>query len=156
MDDRAPQHDAAQQEMAHGPEPVATAELWRLVAPGLGYAFLAAAAVLGLITASGNVDGPTYAAGLATFGLAVVIIAVRLKRQFDGRDVGFLLDISVASTDSLFLSIVVLGVLAVAGVALAAWVGGSFYGIGLALFVIGTMMIFRDIKRYFDRQEGSG
>jgi hypothetical protein len=155
MDDRARLHDAAQHETGL-PQPVDAAEVWRLIAPGLGYAFLAVAAVLGLVTASGEVDGATYAAGLATFVLAVIIIAVRLKRQFDGGAVGLLLDVSVASTDSLFLSIAVLTVLALAGLIVAAAIGGSLYGIGLALFVIGTAMIFRDIKRYFDRREGSG
>jgi len=155
MDDRAPQHDAAQHE-TDLPQPVDAREVWRLIVPGLGYVFLAAAAVLGLFTASGDVDQATYEAGLATFVLAAIIIAVRLKRQFDGREVGFLLEVSVANSDALFLSIAALIVLALAGVVLAAAVGGSFYGIGLALFVIATAMIFRDIKRYFDRREGSG
>jgi hypothetical protein len=155
MDDRAPRHDAAQHNAEDGPRPVGADEVWRLVAPGLGYIFLAAAAVLGLFTASGAADSATYAAGLGTFILAAVIIAVRMKRQFDGDRVGFLLEISVASTDSLLVSIAVLTVLALVGVVLAATVGGTLYGIGLALFVIATLLIFRDIKRYFDQREGS-
>lgn len=156
MDDRAPRHDAAQHGAEDRPRPIGADEVWRLVAPWLGYAFLAAAAVLGLFTASGAADDATYAAGLATFILAATIIAVRMKRQFDGREVGFLLDITVANSNSLFVSIAVLTILALAGLVLAATVGGTLYGIGLALFVIATLVIFRDIKRYFDRREGSG
>jgi hypothetical protein len=156
MDDRAARHDAAQHSAEQAPRPIGADEVWRLVAPGLGYVFLAAAAVLGLFTASGAGDDATYAAGIATFLLAAIIIAARMKRQFDGREVGFLLDFSVANSDSLFVSIVVLTVLALAGLVLAAAVGGTLNGIGLALFVIATAVIFRDIKRYFDRREGSG
>jgi len=156
MNDQAPQHDAAQHGAADAPQPVGADAVWRMVAPMLGYVFLTVAAVLGLFTASGRVDDATYAAGIGLFALAVVIIAVRIKRQFDGREVGFLLQVSVASSDSLFISIAVLTVLALAGVVLAATVGGTFYGIGLALFVVASAMIFGDIKRYFDRREGSG
>ncbi len=154
MDDRAPLHDAAQHKAAGELHPVAPREVWRLIAPGLGYIFLAAASVLGLFTASGAADTATYDAGLATFVVAAIIIAVRIKRQLDGKEVGFLLDISVAGTDSLLVSIAVLVVLALVGVVLAAAVGGTFYGMGLALFVIATLVIFLDIKRYFDQREG--
>jgi hypothetical protein len=156
MNHRAPQHDAAQHSAAGGPRPIGADAVWRMIAPWLGYAFLTAAAVLGLFTASGDADDATYAAGLALFVLAVVIIAVRMKRQLDGREVGFLLDFSVASSDSLFISIAVLTILALVGLVLAALVGGTLYGVGLALFVIASAMIFGDIKRYFDRRERSG
>ena len=156
MNDQAPSHDAAQHGAAGAPRPIGTDAVWRMIAPWLGYIFLAAAGVLGLFTASGDVDDATYAAGLGLFALAVVIIAVRIKRAFDGREVGFLLAVSVASPDALFVSIAVLAVLALVGVVLAATVGGTLYGIGLALFVIASAMIFRDIKRYFDQRDGSG
>jgi len=155
MNDQAPQHDAAQHDAAGMPQPVGADAVWRMIAPGLGYVFLTGAAVLGLFTASGNVDDATYAAGLGLFVLAAVIIALRLKRTFDGREVGILLEVSVASTDSLFVSIAVLAVLALVGAVLAATVGGTLYGVGLALFVIASAMIFRDIKRYFDERERS-
>ena len=41
----------------------------------------------------------------------------------------------------------------VVGLVLAANVGGSLYGIGLALFIICAAFILNDIKRYFDAIE---
>jgi len=131
-------------------------ELWGLVAPWLGHAFLAASAVLGLFTASAAADGATYAAGLATFALAGAIVAVRVKRQFDGREVGFLLAVSVASSDALLVAVALLTVLGLAGVILAATVGGAVYDIGIALFGICLALIFIEIKRYFDRLDAGG
>lgn len=131
-------------------------EAWRLVAPWLGYFFLGAAAVLGLITASGGSDDATYASGLATFAVAVLLIAWRMKRQLDGCEIGFLLPISAAGSDTLLVTIAVLAALGLAGAILAATVGGMLYGIGIALFIISSAFIFIEIKRYFDRSERGG
>jgi hypothetical protein len=127
--------------------------LWRLLAPWLGYAFLGASAVLGLFTASAAEDGASYAAGLATFALAAIIIAVRMKRQFDGSEVGFLLAVSVGGSDALLVAIALQAVLGLIGFILAATVGGAVYTIGIALFIICMALIFIEIKRYFDRQD---
>ena len=141
-------------EALHDPEGMGLAELWRLVAPWFGYAFLVMAAVLGLFTASGNVDGATYASGLGTFALAVLLIAVRMKRQLDGREVGFLwAAVAARDTDTLLVSIALLTVLGLVGAILAATVGGALYGEGLALFIVCAGFIFLDIKRYFDQRE---
>jgi hypothetical protein len=131
-------------------------EAWRLVAPWLGHIFLAGAAVLGLFTASGGADGVTYGAGLATFFVAVLVIFVRIKRLFDGQEIGFLLPIASTSVDSMFVTIAVLGVLGLVGAVLAATVGGELYGIGLALFVVAAALVFSTIKRYFDLRERAG
>ena len=153
MNGTASSHDALQHPGAEPPHPVAAIEVWRLVAPGLGYVCLAAAGVLGLFTASDAPDGITYAAGLGLFVLVVVLMALRLKRQFDGVGVGFLLPVLVEDTDSLIVAIAVLVLLGLVGLVLAATVGGSLYGIGLALFVVTTAIIFGELKRYFDRRD---
>jgi hypothetical protein len=126
------------------------------VAPWLGHVFLAAAAVQGLFTASGDADSATYAAGLATFFVAVLVIFVRIKRQLDGRDVGFLLPVAATNADSLFVTVAVLAVLGLVGLVLAATVGGLLYSIGLALFIISAALIFGDIKSYFDLRDRGG
>ncbi len=131
-------------------------EVWRLVAPWLGYIFLAAAGVLGLFTASAAPDDATYDAGLALFILAVLLIAMRLKRQFDGREIGFLLPVPVDGTDSLFVSIAVLAVLGLVGVILAATVGGTSLRHRAGALRRGTALIFTEIKRYFDRRDRGG
>jgi hypothetical protein len=129
---------------------------WRLVAPWLGYGFLGGAAVLGLFTASGADDEATYASGLATFAVAALLIAWRMKQQLDGREIGFLLPVSAEGSDTLFVAIAVLAALGLAGAILAATVGGTVYGIGIALFIIAAAFIFVEIKRYFDRHERDG
>jgi hypothetical protein len=146
-------HDASQHPVAGAPHPVTSAEVWRLVAPGLGYVFLVVAAVLGLFTASDAPDTATYDAGLGLFVLALVLVMLRLKRQFDGRRVGLLLPLLVENTDSLVVVIALLVALALGGLVLAATVGGSLYTIGLALFIVATALIFGELKRYFDRRD---
>jgi hypothetical protein len=129
---------------------------WRLVGPWLGYAFLGAAAVLGLFTASGATDGATYDSGLVATAVALILVAWRMKKQLDGRDIGFLLPVAPADSDTLFVTIALLAVLGVVGGVLAATVGGTLYGIGLALLIICAAFIFFEIKRYFDRSERGG
>jgi hypothetical protein len=132
------------------------AAAWRLIAPGLGYVLLAAAALLGLFAASGAADGEAYAVGLATFALAALIIGWRLKDQFDGKDDGLLLPVTVASEDALFLLIAVMTVLGLAGLLVAAEAEGAFHAAGIALFCVAALLIFLNIKAYFDRREGGG
>ncbi len=142
----APRHDAAPTA-----PPVAAGEVWRLVGPWLGYVALAAAGIFGLFTASAGPDGATYDTGLATFAIAVAVIAIRAKRQLDGAEIGFLLPISPAGADTLCVTVALLAVLGLVGGALAASVGGALYGTGLALFLVCAAIIFIEIKRYFDR-----
>jgi hypothetical protein len=153
MADTLALHAAPQEKPGATAPPVSAAELWHMLAPWLGYVFLGAAGVLGLFTASGAPDDATYDVGLSTFIVAVVIIAVHMKRQLDGREVGFLLPVAAASGDVLVVTIAILGVLALAGAALAATLGGTLYGIGLAFFIVCWALIFIEIKRYFDRLE---
>jgi hypothetical protein len=153
MIDHAPLNDAMLHQAAGRPVGIPMGEFWRMLVPWLGYVFLAAAGVLGLFTASGGVDEVTYMAGLALFILAIVVIAWRMKRQLDGREVGFLLAVSVDNSDSLFVSMAVLAVLGLAGLGLAATVGGTLYGVGIALFIVAAALIFNDIKRYFDHRD---
>jgi hypothetical protein len=149
-------HIAVQEQRPPSAPAVSAGEAWRLVAPWLGYVFLGAAALLGLFTASGADDAATYASGLATFAVAASLIAWRMKRQLDGYEVGFLLPVAVSSSDALLVTIAVLGAMGLAGAVLAATVGGTVYGIGLALFIICAAFIFIEIKRYFDGRERGG
>jgi hypothetical protein len=148
---------AAVQDVVSPTAPVLGArEAWGLVAPWLGHVFLTAAAVLGLFTASGGAEGATYGSGLATFFVAVFLIFVRIKRQLDGQEIGFLLPFASGNVDTLMVTIAVLFVLGLVGAVLAATVGGTLYGIGLALFIITVAIIFSSIKRYFDLRETGG
>jgi hypothetical protein len=148
-----PEHAAAHQSAPSDLPAITAGEAWRLVAPWLGYVFLTAAALLGLFTARGDADAVTYGVGLATFFVAVALIVVRMNRQLNGRDVGFLLPVTPGDVDSLLVTIAVLVVLGLVGAVLAATVGGVLYGIGLALFVVSVLLIFTDMKRYFDLRE---
>lgn len=152
----SPHPVAVQEKSAVTAPPLSAREAWRLIAAWLGYFFLGGAAVLGLVTASGAEDDATYASGLATCAVAVLLIAWRMRQQLDGREIGFLLPISAAGADTLFVTIAVLAALGLAGAILAATVGGTVYGIGIALFTISGAFIFIEIKRYFDRRERGG
>jgi hypothetical protein len=151
----SPIHAAAQDAAPIAPA-LGAREVWALVAPWLGHVFLTAAALLGLFTASGGAEGATYGAGLATFAVAVFLIFVRIKRQLDEQEIGFLLPVASGNVDTLLVTIAVLFVLGLVGAALAATVGGTLYGIGLALFIITVAIIFSSIKRYFDLRETGG
>ncbi len=143
-------HSAAPQD---APRAMSGRDAWHLLAPWLGYVLLAAAAILGLFTASGAPDSATYASGLATFALAVALIALRMNRQLGGREIGFLLPISVESADALIITVALLTLLGVVGAVLAAAVGGVVYTIGLALFIVCGAVIFFEMKRYFDHRD---
>jgi hypothetical protein len=134
--------------------PVRLSEVRGWIAPWLGHGLLVAAGIFGLSTASGAPDDATYDAGMITFALAVLILAIRLKRQLDGDELGLLLPVSVGREDGLILSIALLTVLGLGGAIVAATTGGIFYGVGLALFIISAALIFHEIKQYFDRNEG--
>jgi hypothetical protein len=88
--------------------------------------------------------------------IAAVLIAWRAKLQLDGRDIGFLLPVTPGDIDTLIVTIAVLAVLGIVGGILAAAVGGTLYGIGLALLIVCALFIFLEIKRYFDRHEHGG
>jgi hypothetical protein len=148
----APGHEAAD------PAAVRTdlATVWRLVAPWLGYLLLAAAGLLGLFTASDAGEGEGYAAGLLTFGLAVLIIAWRMRDQLDGRDVGLFLPVMVEGEDALLLWIAVMTALGIAGLLVAAGSESVLHTAGIALFVVAALFIFFAVKRNFDRRERGG
>lgn len=130
--------------------------VWRLLAPWLGYLLIGAAGVLGLFTASGNPEGDGYVAGMVTFGIAVVMIALRIRHQFDGRYDGLLLAASVNSGDALTFYIPIIGVLGIGGLVLAAETDGIFHDAGFAFFGVCAVMIYVSVKRYFDNYERRG
>lgn len=134
--------------------PVALAEVWAMLSPWIGHVLLIAAAIFGLATASGAPDEAAYDVGMVTFLVAAVLIAFRVKRQLDGTAVGLLLPVAIEREDGLLVTIAALTVLGLVGGILAASVGGVFYGVGLALFLICAGMIFFEIKHYFDRRDG--
>jgi hypothetical protein len=156
-DTPAGRHAAAGHEAAD-PAVVRTdlATVWRLVAPWLGYLLLAVAAVLGLFTASEAGEGEDYVAGLLTFGLAVLVIAWRMRDQLDGRDDGLLLPVMADGEDALLLWIAVMAALGIAGLLVAAATESVLHVAGIALFVVAALFIFAAMKRYFDRRERGG
>ena len=130
--------------------------VWRLLAPWLGYLVIGAAGVLGLFTASGQPQGDPYIAGMVTFGVAVVMIALRIRHQFEGRYDGLLLATSVSSGDALAFYVPIIGALGIGGLILAAKMDGIFHNAGFAFFAVCAVMIYVSIKRYFDDYERRG
>lgn len=128
-------------------------EMWRLVAPWLGYVVVAIFGIVGLYAGSRVSDSGGHGAGVLCFFLAVALIAWRIHRQTGGGDEGALLRLRVNSSDELLLNIAVLAVLGVGGLALAGATGGVFRFVGLAFFVCCAGLIFFYVKAFFDEAE---
>lgn len=130
-----------------GSSPVAFAQLWRWVAPGIGAVILSVAFVLGLWTASGATNSGTGAIGFGAAALALIAIAWGLKAYFDGSAFSLL----VETSEALVLLAGLLSALAIAGLALAARSADfAARSAGYALFVASVALVFWNIKHYFD------
>ena len=134
-------------------ERVGWGELWRWFAPWVGGAALVALSLLGLFVASRAVDDATYAGGFAAAALSAVTLAWRL-RGGGGRQGDAALSVLVAGGDALVVLVAVLVVLGLLGLLLAARGEEpmAIYG-GYGLFVGALIMIFWNVKHYFDRLE---
>jgi hypothetical protein len=147
-------------EFTMSPEPssrdrVGFDELWRWLAPWLVGAFLALAALLGLFTASRAQTDGSYAIGFATAGLALLMLAWRLKRALDGDRAPA--SVLVDDATALVVVIALLTALAVGGLLLAARSGEVVpEAVGYALFGFSLVFIFANLKHYFHRRERRG
>jgi hypothetical protein len=144
--------------MSHEPssrDRVAFDELWRWVAPWLAGAFLVLAALLGLFTASRAQTDGSYVIGFVTAGLALLMLAWRLKRALDGDRVPA--SVLVDDATALVVVIALLAVLAVGGLLLAARSDEAVpEAVGYALFGFALVFIFANLKHYFDARERGG
>jgi hypothetical protein len=146
------EHGAAQAPEAE--ERVGWGELWRWFAPWLGGAALVALALLGLFVASRAVDEAAYAGGFAAAAIAAVALGWRIRTGFEGRRGGAALPVLVEDGDALVVLVAVLVVLGLLGLFLAARGEEpmAIYG-GYGLFAGALVMIFWNMKHYFDRRE---
>jgi CDP-diglyceride synthetase len=142
-------HDAT----SPGGDRVAIGEVGRWLAPWLLGAFLVLAMLLGLFTASRAEDDASYALGFVTAGLALLVLAWRIRRVADGRNA--VAPVLVDDPTALVIAIALLAVLAIAGLWLAARSGVvTVEAVGYALFGFCLAFIFANLKHYFDRREG--
>jgi hypothetical protein len=135
-------------------ESVGWAELWRWFAPWLGGAALVAIGLLGLFVASRAEDDGTYIGGFAA-AIAALTLVWRVRAAFAGENQGVLLPpVAVEESGALILLVVVLVVLGIFGLFLAARGEEpmAIYG-GYGLFAGALIMIFWNMKHYFDRLE---
>jgi hypothetical protein len=128
-------------------------ELWRFVAPWLGYVVIGAAGLLGLSLGSRTADPAGHEAGVLCFFLAVALAAWRVHRQTGGAQDGLLLNLQVKSAEELLSSIAVFGVLGVIGLGLAGVGDGAFRYAGLVFFACCAGLVLLFIKGYFDYAE---
>lgn len=145
-------HGAAQAPEAE--EQVGWGELWRWFAPWLGGAALMALAFLGLFVASRAVDEATYAGGFAAAAIAALTLGWRIHIGFAGPRGGAALPVLVEDGDALIVLVAVLVVLSFLGLFLAARGEEpmAIYG-GYGLFAGALVMIFWNMKHYFDRRQ---
>jgi hypothetical protein len=130
-------------------------ELWHWFAPWLGGALLVAVGLLGLFVASRAEDDATYAGGFAAAAVAALTLIWRIRVGFDGDGRGaFLPSLLVDEGNALVLLLAVLVVLGLFGLFLAAQGREpmAIYG-GYGLFAGALIMIFWNVKHYFDRLE---
>ena len=148
----ADDHGAAQAPAAD--QRVPWGELWRWFAPWLGGAALVALSLLGLFVASRAEDDTTYAGGFAAAVGAAVALGWRIRGGFRGRRGDAALPVLVDDGEALVVLVAVLVVLGVLGLFLAARGEQpmAIYG-GYGLFLAALVMIFWNVKHYFDRLE---
>ncbi|HEV2549208.1 MAG TPA: hypothetical protein VGU20_17840 [Stellaceae bacterium] len=127
-------------------------EIWRWFAPWLGGAALVALGLLGLFVASRAADQATYAGGFAAAAIAAVTLAWRVRSAFEDRQASAAL--LVEDSEALIVLVAVLVVLGLLGLFLAARGAEpmAIYG-GYGLFAGALVMIFWNVKHYFDRLE---
>ena len=136
-------------------ERVGWAELWRWFAPWLGGALLVVIGLLGLFVASRAETDEAYVGGFVATVIAALVLAWRIRAAFAGESGGALLPpILVEGSDALVVLVAVLVVLGVFGLFLAArgHEPMAIYG-GFGLFAGALIMIFWNMKHYFDRME---
>ncbi len=134
-------------------ERVAWGELWRWFAPWLGGAVVVALGLVGLFVASRAADDATYAGGFAAAAVAAVTLAWLIRAGFEGRRRSLALPMLVEDGDALLVLVAALIVLGFFGLFLAARGEEpmAIYG-GYGLFAGALVMIFWNIKHYFDRR----
>ncbi len=110
--------------------------------------------VLGAFTASRAEEPGDYAAGMVLVLGALGFAFLRLKQSFDPMPTtGWRNLLLVDNMTSLAVVIPVFAIVGVAGLFIAsAWPYGGLHDGGIALFVVGGVIVFLDIKQVFDRR----
>lgn len=146
--------DAMQDDGTARAERVGLGELWRWAAPWALGALLVLAALLGFFAASRARDDGDYAMGFVTAGLALLVLAWRIKRASDGAAPLAPLPVLVDDAAALVILIALLAALAIAGLLLAARSGESeLEATGYGLFGFSLVFIFWNLKHYFDGRD---
>jgi 4-hydroxybenzoate polyprenyltransferase len=138
-------------------ERVGFGELWRWAAPWVLGALLVLAALLGFFAASRAPDNGDYVMGLVTAGLALLVLAWRIKRAADGAASLATLPVLVDEASALVVLVGLLTALAIAGLLFAAHSGdGTVASMGYALFGFSLLFAFWNLKHYFDGRDRGG
>ena len=116
------------------------------------FGLLGVCAVLGAFAAS-NAEAPgDYAAGMVLILGAAALAFLRLKSRFDGSPPGWREFFLVDSMWGLVVAIPLFTIIGLVGLFIAsAWSYGNLHVAGIALFVVGAVIVFLDIKHVFDR-----
>ncbi len=131
---------------------VGLGEVWQWVAPWLLGAVLSAVALLGFFTASRAADEGSYVIGFVTAGLALLMLAWRIRLA--GRGAAVPLPLLVEDPAALLLLVAALAVLAIIGLLLAARGGDPVVAaVGYALFGSSLLFTCWNLKHYFDSRE---
>lgn len=144
-----PEHGGAAAEVTA--QRVALREIWRWIAPWILAAVLIIVFLLGLVGASGAADDGTYWIGLIAAVLALAVLIWLLRAALDGDEWPSLF---VEEPEPLIILIALLTILAVIGSVLAArGESVAVSGTGYALGAVSILLIFFNLKHYFDCRE---
>ena len=104
-------------------------------------------ALAGLIGAA----GPGGLIGLGVFGAALAVLAIGIKRHYDGAAPLSLTDLVIEDFATLAIGLPLLAVLSIAGLALAAGAERSdVAALGYGLFVGAVLLAFLSVKACYD------
>ena len=114
-------------------------------------AVLVIVAIAGLVFASADAEPGDYACGLLLFAGATLLAFLRIKQRFDGGPLGWGRFLLVEDVPNLTAMLIAFGLLALAGLIVAAAVDvGGLHIAGVALFVTSGIGAFLSLKHVFD------
>jgi hypothetical protein len=130
-------------------------EYWSWIGFWGQFLLLALLAVIGAVFAGQGGEPGDESAGLWLSLAAVALAFLRLKHYFDAGRTDWQSFLFVDDMRNLIVVIVVFGLVALAGLWVAAGSrDGSLHNAGVALFAASGLAVFLSLKRVFDKLEG--
>ena len=120
------------------------------------FAVLGVFVVLGAFFAADGESPGDYRCGLVLSLAAIAVAFLRLRRHLDGGTDDWRSFLFVDDMSHLWVVVPLFTVIGLIGLFIAhAWEEGGLHIAGIALFIVSGLFVFFNIKRVFDRLDGS-